>query len=123
MDSAPLASTHSDSPLLMESNASAMDFMPEAQAMLTVYAGTSFGTPLRMEIWRAGLGPPPAWRALPKMVCWTCSGAMPARSMAALAAMAPISAAVNDASEPPNLPIGVRTAERIRTEFTVHSLQ
>ena len=29
-------------------------------------AGTSCGTPLRTEICRAGFGPPPAWRALPK---------------------------------------------------------
>jgi hypothetical protein len=33
--------------------------------------------------------------------------------MEALAATTPISAAVSDASDPPNLPIGVRTAERM----------
>jgi hypothetical protein len=41
----------------------------------------------------------------------TCSGRIPARSIAALAATAPISAAVKEASDPPNFPIGVRTAE------------
>ena len=41
-----------------------------------------------------------------------------ARSSAALAATTPMSAAVREASEPPNLPIGVRTAERMKTSFT-----
>src|SRR6266702_4044944 len=92
-----------------------MDFIPEAQALLIVYAGTSCGTPLRMEIWRVGFGPPPACRALPKIVSSTCSGETPARSIAALAATTPMSAAVSPASVPPNFPIGVRTAERINT--------
>jgi hypothetical protein len=35
--------------------------------------------------------------------------------MAAFAATTPISAAVMDASDPPNLPMGVLTAERIYT--------
>src|SRR5271155_5287994 len=68
-----------------------------------------------METCRAGFGPPPAWRALPKMVSSTCSGWIPARSIAALPATAPRSAAVSEASDPPNLPIGVRTAERMYT--------
>src|SRR5438876_10939780 len=97
-----------------------MVFIPEAQALLTVYAGTSLGTPLRTEIWRAGLGPPPAWRALPKIVSSTCSGRTPARSIAAFAATTPISAAVIEAREPPNFPIGVRTADRIYTSFNQH---
>src|SRR6267378_2248211 len=54
----------------------------EAQALFTVYAGTSCGTPQRMEICRAGLGPPPACRALPMMVSSTCSGRILARSIA-----------------------------------------
>ena len=87
--------------------------MPEAQALFTVYAGTSCGTPLRMEICRAGFGPPPAWRALPKIVSSTCSGRMAARSIAAFAATTPMSAAVKDDNDPPNFPIGVRTAERM----------
>ena len=40
-------------------------------------------------------------------------GSIPARSIAALAATTPKSAAVSEASDPPNFPIGVRTAERI----------
>src|SRR5271166_1781547 len=73
--------------------------------------------PLRMEIWRAGLGPPPACRALPKIVSSTCCGSTPARSSAAFVATTPMSAAVSEASEPPNLPMGVRTAESMYTSF------
>src|SRR5208282_392757 len=98
-----------------------MDLMPDAHALFTVYAGTSCGTPLRMEICRAGLGPPPACRALPKIVSSTCCGDTPARSSAAFAATTPISTAESEASEPPNLPIGVRTAERMYTLFTMAS--
>src|SRR5271157_6153255 len=71
-----------------------------------------------MEFCRAGLGPPPACRALPKIVSSTCCGCTPARSSAAFAATTPISTADSEASEPPNLPIGVRTAERMYTWFT-----
>src|SRR5713101_9330219 len=78
--------------------------------------------PLRMEICRAGLGPPPACRALPKNVSSTCWGCTPARSSAAFAATMPMSAAESEASEPPNLPMGVRTAERMYTLFNRNSL-
>src|SRR6266404_4276479 len=70
-----------------------------------------------MEICRAVLGPPPACRALPKIVSSTCCGWTPARSSAAFVATTPISAAESEASEPPNLPIGVRAAERMYTLF------
>src|SRR5205807_9738167 len=114
-DSVPPASMQSRLPIVISWNPSVMDFIPEAQPLFTVYAGTSCGTPLRMEIWRATFGPPPAWRALPNMVASILSGGTPARSTAALAATTPISAAVIEASEPPNLPIGVRTADRMYT--------
>ena len=74
-----------------------------------------------MEICRAGFGPPPACRALPKIVSSTCWGCTPARSSAAFAATTPISAAESEASDPPNLPMGVRTAESMKTLFTKHS--
>src|SRR5713226_3641222 len=73
--------------------------------------------PLRMEICRAGLGPPPACRALPKIVSSTCWGCTPARSSAAFAATPPRSTAESEASEPPNLPMGVRAAERMYASF------
>ena len=47
---------------------------PLPQAMFTVKAGTSWGTPALKETWRATLGPPPAWRAQPKTTSSTCSG-------------------------------------------------
>src|SRR6184192_2191069 len=115
MDSVPPTRAHSKLSLLISSNPSASEFIPDAHAILTVYAGTSFGTPLRREICRAGFGPPPAWRALPKMVSSTCLGRTPARSIAALAATTPMSAAVMDARDPPNLPMGVRTADIMYT--------
>src|SRR5437764_918800 len=68
-----------------------------------------------MEIWRAALGPPPAWRALPKIVSSICAGSTPARCIAAVAATTPMSAADIPASVPPNLPMGVRTAETMKT--------
>src|SRR5258708_2566338 len=75
-----------------------------------------------MEICRAGFGPPPACRALPKIVSSTCCGCTPARSTAAFAATTPISAAESEASEPPNLPMGVRAAETMYTLFNRNSL-
>src|SRR5947199_6477919 len=68
-----------------------------------------------MEICRAALGPPPAWRALPKIVSSICAGSTPARCIAAVAATTPMSAADIPASVPPNFPIGVRTAEMMKT--------
>ena len=113
MDSVPPAKMQLASPSRIAWYARAMDFIAEAQALFTVNAGTSWGTPLRIEICRAGFGPPPACRALPKMASSICAGSIPARSIAALAATTPKSAAVSEASDPPNFPIGVRTAERI----------
>jgi hypothetical protein len=52
-----------------------------------------------------------AQRAFPKIVSTTCSGRTPACSIAAFAANTPMPAAVSDPSDPPNFPIGVRTAE------------
>src|ERR1700688_337463 len=85
---------------------------PEPQAWLTVKAGRSSGTPARWAIWRAVLGPPPAWRAWPKITWSTRSGrpgARPPRDRAAAAAASPGRAADSAASAPPNLPMAVRT--------------
>src|SRR5262249_60534810 len=64
----------------------------EAQALLTVKAGTASGTPARWDTWRAVLGPPPAWRAWPKIVSPTAAGGRPERAIAALAAASPTAA-------------------------------
>ncbi len=50
---------------------------PEPHAWLMVYAGRSCGIAARQAIWRAVFGPPPAWRAWPKIVWSTRSGADP----------------------------------------------
>ena len=89
-----------------------MAFSDDAHALLTVKAGTESGTPARCDTCRAVLGPPPACRAWPKIVSSTAAGGRPERSSAARAAAAPSSAAVSAAKAPPNLPIGVRAAER-----------
>jgi hypothetical protein len=47
---------------------------------------------------------------LPKITSSIASGSMPLRSIVAFAEAVPSSAAVSDASPPPNLPIGVRRA-------------
>src|SRR5205807_3380514 len=90
---------------------------PEPHAWLTVYPGTSCGSPLRMAICRAEFGPTPACRALPKITSSTALGSMPLRASVAFALATPRSGAVIDASAPPNLPIGVRTAAMRKMSF------
>src|SRR5437867_1648733 len=46
----------------------------------------------------------------------TAAASIPARASASLTAITPKSAALNEPSAPPNLPIGVRTAEAIKTD-------
>src|SRR5579864_4691342 len=112
MLSVPPARTTRASPRRMARAAQRTACRPEPQAWLTVKAGRSSGTPARWAIWRAVFGPPPAWRACPKITWSTRSarpGARPARDSAAAAAAVPRSAADSAARAPPNLPIGVRT--------------
>jgi hypothetical protein len=54
----------------------------------------------------------PGARAWPKIASFMAEAGRPERSIAARAAAAPSSAAVSSAKAPPNLPIGVRAAER-----------
>src|SRR5262245_10581451 len=82
---------------------------PEAHALWMVNAGTGSASPARRTTWRARLGPFPAWRACPMITSSTLEGWRPARSRAARATQPPSSAADEDASAPPKLPIGVRT--------------
>ena len=115
MHSVPPASTTSFSPAAIVRAPSVMAFSEEAQALLTVKAGTESGNPARRPTCRAVFGPPPAWRACPKIVSSTAGAGSPERSIAARAAAAPSSAGVSDAKDPPNFPIGVRTAESTYT--------
>src|SRR5262252_3870071 len=118
MHSVPPTRTTSFSPAAIESAPRVSAFKDEAQALFTVYAGTESGTPARCETWRAVLGPPPACRACPKIVSSTAAAGRPDRSIAARAAAVPRSAALIVANEPPNLPIGVRTALKTKTSLT-----
>jgi hypothetical protein len=68
MHSVPPARTTSFSPAAIERAPRVSAFSDDAQALLTVKAGTESGTPARCETCRAVLGPPPAWRAWPKIV-------------------------------------------------------
>ena len=74
MHSVPPASTTSFSPAAIVSAPSVMAFSDEAQALLTVKAGTESGNPARRPTCRAVFGPPPAWRAWPKIVSSTAGG-------------------------------------------------
>src|SRR5262249_57527947 len=89
--------------------------MRRAQGRFRVKAGSWWGIPARYETWRATFGPPPAWRAQPTIVSSTWDGATPARRRASATASAPSCPGVNEASDPPNLPIGVRTAPAMTT--------
>ena len=92
-----------------------MAFKPLPQAMFTVKAGASCGTPARWATWRATFGPTPACRAHPKTASSTRRGSIPARANASRAAAAPSCAAVREARAPPNFPMGVRTAPATTT--------
>ena len=92
--------------------------MPEAQTLLTVSEGTSFGMPPLIWAWREGICPWPACRTWPKITCWTCSAPTPERSSAASIAMPPSSGASSEERAPPILPTGVRAVPRI-TELDI----
>src|SRR5579872_989686 len=115
IDSMPPASTTVDSPSRMVWAADAMACRPEAQALLMVWAGDASGTPARRPTWRPGFGPAPACRAWPMTISSMSAGVTPARLIAARAATAPNSAGCRSRSDPPNFPIGVRAAPRMRT--------
>ena len=87
--------------------------MPEAQTLLIVSEGTSFGIPASICAWREGIWPWPACSTWPKITCWTCSGSTSARSSAASIASPPSSVAPLEASAPPIFPNGVRAVPRI----------
>src|SRR4051812_36411220 len=64
-----------------------------------------------MEAWRAGFWPAPAASTWPMITSPTWAGSTLARASASLMTAAPRSTAGILASEPPNLPTAVRTAE------------
>ena len=119
MFSMPPTSTTSASPSMICWAPSCVAFMPEPQAMLTLKALTSCGTPARMLTWRPVLGPFPAWRAWPMIVWSTWSASTFARRIASTAAMRPSSTAGVSANEPRNFPMGVRAP----STMTARSMQ
>ncbi len=92
-------------------------FSPEPQTLLTVLALTVAGMPPKIPDWRAGACPSPAWTTFPMMTSSMSPGSMPARSTAALTAIAPSCVAGTLLNVPWNFPIGVRAAERITASF------
>ena len=87
--------------------------MPDAQTLLTVSDGTSFGIPALICAWREGICPWPACSTWPYETCSTCSGSTLERSSAAAIAVPPSSVASSDDSAPPIFPNGVRAVPRI----------
>ena len=87
--------------------------MPEAQTLLIVSEGTSFGIPASIWAWRDGIWPWPACSTWPKITCWTWSAATSERSSAASIASPPSSVAPLEASAPPIFPNGVRAVPRM----------
>src|SRR5262245_27024006 len=109
----PPATTTSVSPVAMPCAASITAFRPEPQTLLIMSAPTLGGRPARMAACRAGAWPTPAERTLPMMTSSTWSGARPARATASFTTIAPSCGAVKPLRLPRNLPVGVRTAERM----------
>ena len=83
IDSMPPVTATSESPARIAWSARPSERMPEAQTLLIVSEGTSFGIPPLIWAWREGICPWPACRTWPKTTCSTCSGATPERSSAA----------------------------------------
>src|SRR3954453_16361 len=114
-----------ESPARIEVSARPSERMPEAQTLLMVSEGTSFGIPPLIWAWREGICPWPACRTWPKTTCSTCSGATPERSSAASMTVPPRSVASRDLRPPPIFPNGVRAVPKITelgTELGIYCL-
>src|SRR3546814_9422761 len=82
-------------------------FMPEPHILLIVTASVDLGRPAPSAAWRAGAWPRPAGRTQPMYQRSISSGETPARSTAALTAVAPNWVALAPASAPWQPTIGV----------------
>ena len=118
----PPATTMSNSPARISWSASAIASRPDRQTLFTVSAGTLIGTPAPTAAWRAVIWPPPACSTWPMITYWTWSGAIPARSRAALMATVPSCVADRSLRLPSRRPIGVRAPLTI-TEVMVVPLR
>src|SRR3954470_5069790 len=109
----PPVTTTSTSPVRIIESAISTARIEDAQTLLIVSAGVSFGRPAAIGPCRAGAWPAPAYSTWPMITyCGSC-GSRPIRSSAPRMAIAPSSGASRDARPPPSLPKGVRTAETI----------
>ncbi len=111
MLSMPPATITSAEPALIMSWAKMAACIPDPQTLLTVTASAEFGRPAPSAAWRAGAWPRPAGSTQPMNTLSTCSPLTPARSSAALIAVAPRSVAFTGARAPWKPPMGVRANE------------
>ena len=111
IDSMPPVTITSWSPARIIASAISTARIDDAQTLLIVSAPTSFGMPAPIAACRAGAWPTPACSTSPMITYSTSSGSRPARSSAALIAIAPSSGAWYEARPPPSFPNGVRAAE------------
>ena len=89
----PPVTTTSTSPARIIESAISIARIDDAQTLLIVSAGVSFGSPAPIAAWRAGAWPAPACSTWPMITyCGSC-GSTPMRSSAALITIAPSSVA------------------------------
>src|SRR5262245_6709941 len=115
MLSCPPATMQWASPALIAWAPSITALRPEPHTLLIVTAPTLGSIPALICAWRAGACPCPPWTTWPIRTSSIWVPSTPARSMAALMAMAPRSEALRGARPPRNLPIGVRAAPTMNT--------
>ncbi len=113
MLSIPPATKTSASPAMMALAAIITVFSPEPQTLFIAAAPTVSGKPPRKAACLAGACPPPADTTFPMSTSYTVDGSTPARSTAALTALAPRSVTSTELNAPINFPTGVLAAERI----------
>jgi hypothetical protein len=90
IDSAPPATTTSASPVWIVCAAETIACTPVPHSRFTVNAGVSFGIPALMPTTRAMyMSSGAEWMTFPNTTCSTCSGSIPARSIAAMTVVAP----------------------------------
>src|SRR5262249_2213161 len=116
MFSMPPATATSMFPREISCAAETIACAPEPQTRLTVSAGMLTGSPAWTAACRAGFILLPAWTTLPMTTVSTSSGRSFARVTAAPITMAPRAGAVTSLSEPPKVPIAVRTGSAKTTE-------
>ena len=85
--------TTSCSPARIIASAISTARIDEAQTLLIVSAGVSFGSPAPIAAWRAGAWPAPACKTWPMITYSTSPSSIPARSSAARITSEPSSVA------------------------------